>query len=175
VTDSRASKSDRARQRKKKGLVGASGACDVPLVSYGSIHAYGIRNIAAFLGAQPAGRLCACVSGGARRAPAGQCPGGLLAAHAGLVVQCTQHACEVRLGIWMGFVCVWRGSVHGTSAHLLFSLKGCFCVLMSLLKIETGEGTLGGWRLPLTPGHAEPGEQPPFRDPPSGQFAAEGR
>ena len=62
---------------------------------------------------------------------------------------CTQHVREVRLGIWVGFVCVWRDSVHGTSAHLLFSLKGCFCVLLSLLKIDDGGGTLGGWRLLL--------------------------
>ena len=75
---------------------------------------------------------------------------------------CTQHVREVRLGIWVGFVCVWRDSVHGTSAHLLFSLKGCFCVLLSLLKIDGGGGTLGGWRLSLRPGHDEPGEQPPF-------------
>ena len=49
------------------------------------------------------------------------------------------HGCSMRdvdLGILVGFVCVWRGSVHCTSAHLLFSLKGCLYCFVSLLKID---------------------------------------
>lgn len=63
------------------------------------------------------------------------------------------------------------GSVHGTSAHLLFSLKGCLFCLVSLLKIEIEGGKAGAvWAGPSL-GLPELGERAHFRDPSSGKLA----